>query len=133
MAIKVGSARIDENGKASGGKVGDQTGKEVSTDFWCKYWYTSQTAVNQMKTGHPLHLVKWSALLLHQLHNAPSRLYNVPRCLMPCMRSIYSFQKIKRVSGRTVEEITEHITDETYTRSKGKVIKGLVRRRQHCH
>ena len=36
----------------------------------------------------------------------------------------------KLVSGRTVEEITEHITDEPYTRSKGKVIKGLVRRRQ---
>ena len=30
MAIYVGSARIDENGKAYGGKAGDQTGKEVS-------------------------------------------------------------------------------------------------------
>ena len=28
--IKIGSARIDENGKATGGKAGDQTGKEVS-------------------------------------------------------------------------------------------------------
>lgn len=36
----------------------------------------------------------------------------------------------KLVSGRTVEEIAEHITDEQYTRSKGKVIKGLVQRRQ---
>ena len=42
MAIKIGSARIDENGKASGGKVGDQTGKEVSTqDYYMhsKGWY----------------------------------------------------------------------------------------------
>lgn len=31
MAVKVGSARIDERGKISGGKAGDQTGKEVST------------------------------------------------------------------------------------------------------
>lgn len=30
MTVYVGSARIDENGKAYGGKVGDQTGKEVS-------------------------------------------------------------------------------------------------------
>ena len=30
MAVYVGSARIDENGKAYGGKAGDQTGKEVS-------------------------------------------------------------------------------------------------------
>lgn len=30
MAVYVGSARIDENGKAYGGKAGDQNGKEVS-------------------------------------------------------------------------------------------------------
>lgn len=35
--VKVGSARIDENGKAKGGKAGDQTGKEVSTQSWYKH------------------------------------------------------------------------------------------------
>lgn len=42
MAIKVGSARIDENGKASGGSAGDQTGNEVSTQTMythSKGWY----------------------------------------------------------------------------------------------
>lgn len=34
MAVKIGSARIDENGKAKGGKAGDQTGREVSTQSW---------------------------------------------------------------------------------------------------
>ena len=34
MAVIVGSARIDERGKAHGGKAGDQTGKEVSTQSW---------------------------------------------------------------------------------------------------
>ena len=34
MAVKIGSARIDENGKAYGGQAGDQTGKEVSTQSW---------------------------------------------------------------------------------------------------
>lgn len=34
MSVKVGSARIDENGNAKGGKAGDQTGKEVSTQVW---------------------------------------------------------------------------------------------------
>lgn len=37
MAVKVGSARIDENGSAHGGKAGDQTGKEVSTQAWYKH------------------------------------------------------------------------------------------------
>lgn len=32
--VKIGSARIDENGNISGGKAGDQTGNEVSTQDW---------------------------------------------------------------------------------------------------
>lgn len=32
--VKIGSARIDENGKTSGGKAGDQTGNEVGTQNW---------------------------------------------------------------------------------------------------
>ena len=31
MRVVIGSARIDENGNITGGKIGDQTGKEVST------------------------------------------------------------------------------------------------------
>lgn len=37
MAVIIGSARIDENGKATGGKAGDQTGKELSTQNWYKH------------------------------------------------------------------------------------------------
>lgn len=37
MAVTVGSARIDENGNITGGKAGDQTGKEVSTQDWYKH------------------------------------------------------------------------------------------------
>jgi hypothetical protein len=34
MSIKIGHASIDENGKISGGKTGDQTGKEICTRSW---------------------------------------------------------------------------------------------------
>ena len=34
--VLIGSARIDENGRAYGGKAGDQTGGEVSTQKWYK-------------------------------------------------------------------------------------------------
>lgn len=34
MAVKIGSARSDENRAAYGGKAGDQTGREVSTQDW---------------------------------------------------------------------------------------------------
>ena len=37
MAVKIGSARIDENGNATGGRAGDQTGKEVSTQNWYRH------------------------------------------------------------------------------------------------
>lgn len=37
MAVKVGSARIDENGRAHGGKAGDQTGKELSVQNWYRH------------------------------------------------------------------------------------------------
>ena len=37
MAVKVGSAKIDENGKIHGGRAGDQTGREVSTQAWYKH------------------------------------------------------------------------------------------------
>ena len=34
MAVRIGHASIDENGKATGGKAGDQTGKEVKISSW---------------------------------------------------------------------------------------------------
>ena len=37
MAVIIGSARSDENGKAHGGRAGDQTGREVSTQNWYKH------------------------------------------------------------------------------------------------
>ena len=37
MAVYVGSARIDENGKAYGGAAGDQTGKELSKQVWYEH------------------------------------------------------------------------------------------------
>lgn len=39
MAVKIGHASIDENGRVAGGKVGDQTGKEICIrEFYKKPW-----------------------------------------------------------------------------------------------
>ena len=46
MAVLCGWASIDERGKASGGKAGDQTGKEVRTGNWYDF---GQTAVYRWK------------------------------------------------------------------------------------
>ena len=37
MAVKIGSARIDERGKISGGAAGDQTKNEVGTQNWYRH------------------------------------------------------------------------------------------------
>ena len=37
MSVKIGSARIDENGNARGGQAGDQNGREVSTQSWYRH------------------------------------------------------------------------------------------------
>ena len=37
MPVMIGSAHIDENGKAHGGKPGNQTGKEVASEKWYKH------------------------------------------------------------------------------------------------
>ncbi len=42
MAVRVGSARIDSRGRASGDKAGDQTGREVCIENWYNHkleWY----------------------------------------------------------------------------------------------
>ena len=35
--VRVGSARIDENGKVIGGQAGDQTGQEVAVEAWYRH------------------------------------------------------------------------------------------------
>ena len=47
--VLIGSARIDERGKASGGQAGDQTGKEVSTQNW--YDHSKRWVVLRPKDG----------------------------------------------------------------------------------
>lgn len=45
VAVKIGSARINERGTVTGGKAGDQTGGEVSTQNWyphAKGWVTAR-------------------------------------------------------------------------------------------
>lgn len=48
MSVIVGSARLNENGKITGGIPGDQTGREVGTQAW--YMHTKGWIVLRAKT-----------------------------------------------------------------------------------
>ena len=41
--VQIGSARLNESGKTTGGKAGDQTAREVSTQAW--YMMKSSAAI----------------------------------------------------------------------------------------
>ena len=58
MSVIVGSARIDENGRAHGGRAGDQTGRELSTQAfyvhskgWRVFRATSPAAAERIATA----------------------------------------------------------------------------------
>lgn len=54
MGLVVGSARIDENGKISGGALGDNNGREVSTQPYylhSKGWYVLRPKTIALANG----------------------------------------------------------------------------------
>lgn len=81
MAIKVGSARIDERGRISGGSAGDQTGKELSLQnayIWTGGWDACIRIKNLAKRKKYLNFIKWacSSSLIGYDQNQRLTLYN---------------------------------------------------------
>lgn len=58
MSVKIGSARIDENGHITGGRAGDQTGREVSTQSW--YRHSKGWRVFRPKRPQAALLIAWN-------------------------------------------------------------------------
>jgi hypothetical protein len=54
MTVRIGHASIDENGKASGGAAGDQTGKEVFTRDWYSKPWTAVIRPNDSKIAEKI-------------------------------------------------------------------------------
>jgi LysM repeat protein len=54
MTVRIGHASIDENGKASGGAAGDQTGKEVCTRDWYSKPWTAVIRPNDSKIAEKI-------------------------------------------------------------------------------
>ena len=65
MMVLFGSARINENGKATGGKPGDQTGREVSTQSY----YMSRKGWIALRQDDPVIAVKLAEAMLEACNN----------------------------------------------------------------
>jgi hypothetical protein len=63
--VLFGSARINENGKATGGKPGDQTGREVSTQSY----YMSRKGWIALRQDDPVIAVKLAEAMLEACNN----------------------------------------------------------------
>jgi hypothetical protein len=63
--VLFGSARINENGKATGGKPGDQTGREVSTQSY----YMSRKGWIALRQDEPVIAVKLAEAMLEACNN----------------------------------------------------------------
>ena len=79
--ITFGSARIDERGKISGGKAGDQTGKELSTQEAYIYkggWDVCIRIKDKKKKQKYIDFIKWACGSKHIGYNQSKRttLYN---------------------------------------------------------
>lgn len=57
MSVRVGSARIDENGKLIGGQAGDQTGQEVAIEPW--YLHSKGWVVIRAKDPDVAEKIAW--------------------------------------------------------------------------
>lgn len=59
MAIKIGHASIDENGRIAGGKVGDQTGKEICVRQWySKPWNIYLECTDEKLADRAAHIME---------------------------------------------------------------------------
>ena len=65
MMVLFGSARIDENGKITGGKPGDQTGREVATQSY----YMSPKGWIGLRQKDPIVAVKLAEAMLEACNN----------------------------------------------------------------
>ena len=88
MAVKVGSARIDENGKAHGGKAGDQNGKEVKISNWYSYGKSGWDVVIRPKDRNKAHKMAEALIRVSQPYHALS-FFSEPHLIFKIILEIF--------------------------------------------
>lgn len=93
--LKVGSARIDENGNISGGKAGDQTGREVVEESYYSHrlgWYMLRP--KEAAVARKIGLAMVEACLNANIGYDQSERYGVINCLK-------KYGRIAKINERT--------------------------------
>lgn len=95
MSVKIGHASIDEYGKVSGGKVGDQTGKEICIREW--YPHNPQWNVYLVCTDQAI--AKKAAEINKQICNDPNYGYDQLQRLTGYNAILKNNKKVKGAKG----------------------------------
>ena len=93
--LKVGSAKIDENGNISGGRAGDQTGREVAEEPYYSHklgWYMLRA--KDSKKARKIGLAMIEACLNDNIGYDQSERYGVINCLK-------KYGRIAKINERT--------------------------------
>ena len=99
MAVKIGHASIDERGKARGGAVGDQTGKEVCIrDWYDKNWVSVLRPKNEKEAEKMAKAMEQACANNHIGYDQSQR----TTCLLRQKRLGLIYQKLKLIAKRIV-------------------------------
>lgn len=153
MAVIIGSARIDENGNAKGGKAGDQTGKEVSTQNWYKHkkgWIVlrakdsacAEKIANDMEYACNNKNIGYDQNQRNTLYNIAKTVgFNCNKVKTPCetdcsalVRVCLAYAGIDVPNFRTSNEVSVimktgkfiELTDKKYTDSQNYLLRGDI-------
>lgn len=95
MSIRIGNASIDENGEISGGKIGDQTGKEI----YERDWYQHKHPWNVYLECTDPTLAKSAAEYMGQICNDPNYGYNQNERTTGYVSIIKNGRRVKGAKG----------------------------------
>lgn len=121
--IKVGSARIDERGRITGGLAGDQTGKEVSTQdayIWKGGWDVCIRIKDPNKRNKYIAFIKWACANKHVGYDQNNRL------------SLYN--ELKRIGFKNYKNLSKDVeTDCSALVTCGLMVVGFNKLNPSCY
>ena len=133
MSVRIGHASLNEHGKISGGKAGDQTGKEVCIRNWYKRDWSvmlrpknadlAEKSAQACEAGCQNNLIGYSQANRNSLHACAQRVaYNLAKVNNYCETDCSAFMTICAIAGgaRNLEYTTNAPTTSTMRKAFAK-------------
>lgn len=133
MSVRIGHASLNEHGKISGGKAGDQTGKEVCIRNWYRRDWSvmlrpknadlAEKSAKACEAGCQNNLIGYSQANRNSLHACAQRVaYNLAKVNNYCETDCSAFMTICAIAGgaRNLEYTTNAPTTSTMRKAFAK-------------